>query len=619
MTSTPVLPPAAIERGLCGLRSVAACVIEDGPTFHADATQWVVTFSIRRSAGARFIATMTRWCALIDTSYPLGDVAIHPASDRGITATFPHQSRNTPNTPPRTWRNGKLCLDSPFGGERLLALGSDPIGDADARLRWHVERAQLWLQRAADDQLLATGDPFELPARPTPTAVGRWERQRIVHDESATSFEAWRGREGSYGVVSLGAVPDIDNAIGVGRFADRNGQSIRDWNGRELGAVDDVAAFWWLWPKPIVSQPWSAPATWGELRCAAKAQGLDADAVLRWMLPSLRGTNTSNTLLLGYPIPMRVEAPVTEVHWDAVVLPPVPAAAGKPPRGFRPNATGWWHRDRSETFVDMLALKYLPTENWTPERLQARGRLPVDVRSLCVVLLGVGALGSSLAEMLVRAGVSELALVDDDLLQAGNVCRHTATLVDVGKAKVQAVAQRLRQLSPAVRVTEVREALGGPPTAIAARLDEYDVIIDCTASDEALMLLAAAWWSIPRIFASFSMGYGGKRLFSFGVSGHKFPHDEFARSVRPWLEDETKTWADSGEVFEGAGCWSPLFPARCDDVALAAAICVKELETLIAKRPPTSRFRAFAQSSSDYGFQGFSPENSPAGVTALVS
>ena len=619
MTSEQALPPPAIERGVRGLRSVAACVVEGKPSFHADSKQWVVKFTIHREVGVRFIGTTTRWCALIDASYPFGNVAIHPATEGGITATFPHQSRNTPSRAPRTWRHGKLCLNSPFGGERRLTLVRDPFGDADARLRWHVERAQFWLHHAANEQLLATSDPFELPAMPARMTVRKWERHRVIHDESSSSFGAWRGREGAYGRAFLGAVPDIGKAIGASRFALLNDETIRQWTGRELGTADDLVGFWWLWPHPIVLQPWEAPATWGELRRVAKAQGLDADAFLRWLLPSLRGSKKSGFLLLGYPIGLRVGAPVTEVHWDAYVLPKVPPASGKPPSGFRPNTTGWWHRDRYETFADKLPLECLQTENWSPERLQARGRLPSAVRDRRIALLGVGALGSSVAEMLVRAGVNELALVDGDLLEAGNVCRHTATLVDVGKFKVQAVAQRLRQASPMLRVTEMAKDLGGSLDAVVEQLDAYDVIIDCTSSDEILRLLATAWWSIPRIFASFSMGFGGKRLFSFGLSGHRFPQEEFARSLQPWLEHEAKSWAASDEVLEGAGCWSPVFPARQDDVVLAAAMCVKELETLVSKRPPSSRFRVFAQSSSDNGFQGFTPESAPPAVNALAS
>ena len=618
MTSVPGLRPPAIERGLRGLQSVAGCVVEEGPVFHMDAKLWVIKFSLKCDTGSRFIGISTPWCALVGEGYPFGEIAVHPATEGGITVTFPHQLRNTPSRERRDWRGGKLCLDSPFGGERRLTLVRDPVGDAETRLRWHVERALVWLHHAAKEHLLATGDPFELPAHSYTTSPA-WLQRRVVNDETTLTFDAWNGHQRSYGFVDLGSVTDIHNMIGVARFEDRTHATIREWAGRELARCKDISGFWWLWPKPIVLPPWQAPDTWGELRHIAKAIGLDADGVLRWLLASLRGAKTSNILLVGYPISRRVGSPVTEIHWDALLLPSVRAAEGKPPNGFRANAIGWWQRDRYETFADKVALQYLHTENWSPERLQARGRLPGSVRDLRIALIGVGALGSILGEMLVRAGVGNITLVDEDLLSAGNVCRHVATLADVGKPKVQVVAQRLRQISPAVRVIEVNEELHAAAQAVRAQFDEYDVIIDCTSSDDALSLVATAWWSIPRVFASFSLGYGGRRLFSFGVSGHQLPLEEFRISVRPWLDHEAKTWVDNEEVLEGAGCWSPLFPARYDDVVLAAATCVKELERLVGKRPLTPSFRVYAQSCSDDGFQGYVLESSPPTVESAPS
>lgn len=65
-------------------------------------------------------------------------------------------------------------------------------------------------------------------------------------------------------------------------------------------------------------------------------------------------------------------------------------------------------------------------------------------------------------------------------------------------------------------------------------LDSYDVVVDCTTSDDAGRLLAEVCWPIPRTFASFSVGYGGRRLFAFGVIAHQFPATEFRDVLTPW-------------------------------------------------------------------------------------
>lgn len=617
MTTTTVLPPPEIERGVHGLRAVAACAVEDGPKFNEQAKRWVLTITLRRDASAEFVGSATRWCVLLDDTYPFGRVSFYPAAEGGVTATFPHQSRNVPGRDRREWREGRLCLDTPLGGERRVVVVRDPVGDADQRLRWHAVRALEWLHRAANDQLLAVGDPFELPERPHTTVRG-WLRERVVHDESPASFTAWDGRAGSFGVARFGVPKDIGSILAIKRFEDQRGDVVRAWSGRELGDLAKerhVNGFWWLWPQPVVVQPWQAPETWRDLRRIAMAMNIDTDAMLQWLSPQLRGSKNSAILMLGYPIPRRVGEDASEVHWNALLLPYLDAGQ---PRGFRPNERGFWQRDRYEKFADTVTLKYLFTENWSDDRLQARGRFPRAVRDCNIAILGVGALGSILSELLVRTGVKSIALVDDDVMESGNVNRHVATLLDVGKSKKCVIAQRLRQISPTARVTELTEKLPCDAKAIETQLDEYDVVIDCTSSDVALLTLARAWWSIPRTFASFSLGFGGKRLFSYGVSGNRFPHSDFATRVRPWIEHESKAWADSDEVFEGAGCWSPLFPARYDDVVLAAAVCVKELEAVVGKRPTEPRFRVFVQSSSEDGFQGFAPESAPPALGALA-
>ena len=56
-----------------------------------------------------------------------------------------------------------------------------------------------------------------------------------------------------------------------------------------------------------------------------------------------------------------------------------------------------------------------------------------------VAVVGVGSVGSSIADMLVRSGISRLALIDPDTLSEENLARHVLSSPDLGKPKVTAL------------------------------------------------------------------------------------------------------------------------------------------------------------------------------------
>jgi hypothetical protein len=222
-----------------------------------------------------------------------------------------------------------------------------------------------------------------------------------------------------------------------------------------------------------------------------------------------------------------------------------------------------------------------------------------------IAILGVGALGSIVAELLVRAGVTRLTLVDDDVLTAGNICRHSATLAEVGSGKVDVVARRLVQISPHARIVQHGERIPSSPDVLVDLLDSSGIIVDCTGSNDALEMLARAWWPIPRLFLSASVGYAARRFFSFVAFGNQFPIGVFGSMMRPWLAEESAAWAAHGEFLEGAGCWSPLFPARYDDILLAASACVKKIEKIAVKLPVVPLLDVFEQVTDDLGLRSF--------------
>jgi len=94
-----------------------------------------------------------------------------------------------------------------------------------------------------------------------------------------------------------------------------------------------------------------------------------------------------------------------------------------------------------------------------------------------VLLVGAGGLGSPLGLYLAAAGVGTLGLVDDDRVDETNLQRQVLYgTSDLGRPKVEAAAERLRDVNPFIEIETHRERL----TAANARelVRRYDVVVD---------------------------------------------------------------------------------------------------------------------------------------------
>jgi len=96
-----------------------------------------------------------------------------------------------------------------------------------------------------------------------------------------------------------------------------------------------------------------------------------------------------------------------------------------------------------------------------------------------VLIVGVGGLGSPAAMALAQAGVGELGLVDPDVVEISNLHRQPLYGdADLGRAKVDVAAERLRALAPALRTTTWRERF--PAGDAAHALPRFDAVLDGT-------------------------------------------------------------------------------------------------------------------------------------------
>jgi hypothetical protein len=557
---------------------------------------------------SEFVPEESEWYALLEVAYPFGEIRIYPSKNKGITVTFPHQDLNLPGSEKHPWREGKLCLDSPIQRLGRIAGGQDPIGDREERFRWYLTRALEWLKCACTDSLMQDGDPFEIPYYSCNTSI------HVVHNESRETYRSWKPySDGSIGIVVFYSISRVENTDIAVAFETMEGSPIRKTNlfSEELHGSKNRkrrTGFWWLWTKPVTIPPWQVPINWKELRSAGNDQGIDVNHILRTIAQLLRGKDAA-TLLIGYPVPLVCGEEPCEIYWQAIKLPRLESTKKPPKSGFRATENNFWKRDHQKAFSDQKDLLYLKTENWHPDRMQARGRLNPALCDTKIALIGCGALGSIVAELLVREGVSDIILVDNKTLNAHNLVRHTLYGNDLGKNKVDALADRLSSSYPFAKITPVNKPFPNVTDEIETLLDDRKVVIDCTGSDDVIHLLAKGWWSIPRLFVSASVGYKAIRTFIFVLSGHEFPAELFHSVLEPYLAEERKLWEENGETLEGPGCWSPLFPARFDDLLLSASASIKIIEECICNPKPDAQLVVFEQTFSNGHFTGFERKN----------
>jgi len=101
------------------------------------------------------------------------------------------------------------------------------------------------------------------------------------------------------------------------------------------------------------------------------------------------------------------------------------------------------------------------------------------LRHSTALVVGVGGLGSPVAMYLAAAGVGRLVLVDPEVVELSNLNRqvlHWTT--DLGRAKVESAAEKLRKLNPHVEVVAVRRRIESLEDAVQL-VGEADVVVDC--------------------------------------------------------------------------------------------------------------------------------------------
>ncbi|RFM27074.1 tRNA threonylcarbamoyladenosine dehydratase [Deminuibacter soli] len=127
-----------------------------------------------------------------------------------------------------------------------------------------------------------------------------------------------------------------------------------------------------------------------------------------------------------------------------------------------------------------------------------------------VLVVGLGGVGGICAEMIARAGIGKMTIVDADVVDLSNCNRQIAALhTTAGLRKAEVLAQRLRAINPELDLTVLPQYLQEEQLEALLQPGAFSYVLDCidTLGPKVALLRICVERGLP---VASAMGAGGK-------------------------------------------------------------------------------------------------------------
>jgi len=150
-------------------------------------------------------------------------------------------------------------------------------------------------------------------------------------------------------------------------------------------------------------------------------------------------------------------------------------------------------------------------DNWQErtELLLGKERIK-ELKASHVLIVGLGGVGAYAAEMLCRAGIGSLTIIDADTVHPSNINRQLSALHStIGQSKAALLEFRLKDINPEVNIVALHEFLKDERTVELLDSNKFDFVVDAidSVSPKVFLIYHSLTRKIPIISA---LGAGGK-------------------------------------------------------------------------------------------------------------
>lgn len=166
----------------------------------------------------------------------------------------------------------------------------------------------------------------------------------------------------------------------------------------------------------------------------------------------VRASRSGRPSLVGYEV-----AASQRVSWDFLLFDEKPKRRASNTRHKKPRTIANWLDAMAASCTQwheqgLVGLPLSTAAVSVRTRASRSGHMDSQVRAACVVIVGLGALGSEVAHILAKEQVGRWVLLDGDLLLPGNLARHRLDLAAVGGNKAEKMREHILRHHPGAQV-----------------------------------------------------------------------------------------------------------------------------------------------------------------------
>lgn len=281
-------------------------------------------------------------------------------------------------------------------------------------------------------------------------------------------------------------------------------------------------------------------------------------------------------LFCGYRIPGG------DVYWQAMMLfmddlpiEPVRVGTGK---------NRLWFTDFKQGLI-----QWAETVDISYKYFFGRGAMPIELANKKMLIMGVGAIGSIVAETLTRCGAKNIALCDIDNKYPGNVCRSAYPFYTGIIEKTLDMEILLTQISPHVECANLKPIVDlviksyaaehEDKSALAKFFDAFDVIFDCTTDNQLMRVMDSTGTKAQLVNLSIT-NHAQDLICAFSPNV-----TETVLLVYDLLKRDAET-----DMYNPTGCWNPTFKASYNDIECKVQVAVKHIIKMLSRLEPLSNF-----------------------------